>query len=259
MALARRGRLRIAVFRSRVADLPYAFAHPAAVVPVAKLLGARAVPSALAIGAMIPDAWYFVPLLGRAHGHDLPGALWFCVPAGLLVYLAFHLIFKQPLIALAPRQLAQRLAAWTTPGLPRASWPLVMLSLLAGIATHLAWDAVTHEGYLRILDAPVAGGLYLHQVLQHASTLLGTAFLAAWVWHKLRATAPMAIVSALDDRLRCVVAAAMLGFPAATFFGVLRAFDAQPHSLALRVAGVTALSAFGLVALLYSLGWKLAR
>jgi hypothetical protein len=69
----------------------------------------------------------------------------------------------------------------------------------------------------------------------------------------------MAIVSALDDRLRCVVAAAMLGFPAATFFGVLRAFDTQPHSLALRVAGVTALSAFGLVALLYSLGWKLAR
>jgi hypothetical protein len=226
---------------------------------VAKLLGARAVPSGLAIGAMIPDAWYLVPLLERQQTHDLAGALWFCMPAGLLVYLAFHLILKHPLLALAPRWLAERLAAWTTPGLPRASWPLVMLSLLAGIATHLAWDAVTHEGSLRILEAPVAGGLYLHQVLQHGSTLLGTAFLAAWVWRKLRATAPMANVSALDDRLRFVVAAAMLGLPAATFFGVLRALDASPHSLALRAAGVTALSAFGLVALLYSLGWKLAR
>ena len=67
------------------------------------MLGARAVPSALAIGAMIPDAWYIVPLLERDHGHELPGALLFCIPAGLLAYMAFHLIFKQPLLALAAR------------------------------------------------------------------------------------------------------------------------------------------------------------
>src|SRR6185436_5950205 len=121
------------------ARLPYAFAHPAAVVPVAKLLGARAVPSALAIGAMIPDAWYFVPLLEREQTHELPGAPLLCALAGLLAYAAFHLIFKQPLIALAPRWLAGRLAAWTPAGLPRAPWPWVLLSLFAGIATHLVW------------------------------------------------------------------------------------------------------------------------
>ena len=34
----------------------YAFAHPAAIVPVAKMLGTKAVPSALAIGAMEFDS-----------------------------------------------------------------------------------------------------------------------------------------------------------------------------------------------------------
>jgi hypothetical protein len=223
------------------------------------MLGARAVPSALAIGAMIPDAWYIVPLLEREHGHDLPGALLFCVPAGLLAYMALHLILKQPLLALAPRWLAERLAAWTTPGLPRARWHHVLLSLLAGIATHLVWDALTHTGHFPILDARVAGGPYLHQVLQHASTLLGTAFLAVWAWRKLRATQPMGTLRVLDDRLRYAVMAAMTGLPAAAFLITLRAFEAEPAPLALRAAGVTALCAFGLLALSFSVGWKLAR
>lgn len=223
------------------------------------MLGARAVPSALAIGAMIPDAWYIVPFLERGHGHDLPGALLFCVPAGLLAYVAFHLIFKQPLLALAPRWLAERLAGWTTPGLPRARWHRVLLSLLAGIATHLVWDAFTHTGHFPILDARVAGGPYLGQVLQHASTLLGTAFLAVWAWRKLRATQPMATLRVLDDRLRYAVMAALTGLPAAAFLVALRTFEAEPAQLALRAAGVSALSAFGLLALSFSVGWKLAR
>ena len=259
MALARGRGLRVALFPSRVSALPYAFAHPAAVVPVAKMLGARAVPSALAIGAMIPDAWYIVPLLERDHGHELPGALLFCIPAGLLAYAAFHLIFKQPLLALAPRWLAERLAPWATPGLPRARWHRVLLSLLAGIATHLAWDALTHAEYFSILETPVAGGIRLHQVLQHASTLLGTWFLATWIRRKLHATQPIAALGALDDRIRYAVTAAMVGLPAAAFLIALRAFEAEPAPLALRAAGVTALSAFGLLALFFSVGWKLAR
>jgi len=223
------------------------------------MLGARAVPSALAIGAMIPDAWYLVPLLEREDGHNLPGALLFCVPAGLFAYAAFHLIFKQPLLALAPRWLAERLAAWATPGLPRARWHRVLLSLLAGIATHLVWDAFTHTGYFPILDTRVAGGPHLHRVLQHASTLLGTAFLAVWAWRKLRATQPMATLRVLDDRVRYAVMAAMTGLPAAAFLVALRTFEAEPVQLALRAAGVTALSAFGLLALSFSVGWKLAR
>ena len=228
-------------------------------VPVAKLLGARAVPSALAIGAMIPDVWYFVPLLEREQTHEMPGAPLLCALAGLLAYAAFHLIFKQPLIALAPRWLSGRLAAWTPTGLPRAPWPWVLLSLFAGIATHLAWDALTHAGSFPILDTPVGRGIYLHQVLQHGSTLLGAAFLGTWIWRKLRATPPASALVALDERLRHAVVAAMIVLPAGAFFIVLRAFEAEPARLALRAAGVSAVSIFGLLAVFYSVGWKLAR
>ena len=236
--------------------MPYAFAHPAAVVPVAKMLGRRAVPSALAIGSMIPDAWYLVPLLERGDSHDALGVLRFCLPAGLIAYAAFHLIFKQPMVALLQRNLAGRLAAWTTPGLPAVPLLSVLVSLLAGIATHLVWDAFTHTGHLPVLETKVFAGVRVHQLLQHGSTLLGTAFLAWWLWRKLRATEPNPEVRELQPRLRLAVVAVMILLPAIAFFSVLRAVDAGGFSTALRAAGVTGLSAFGVVALSFCLAWR---
>lgn len=222
--------------------MPYAFAHPAAVVPVARLLGRRAVPSALAIGSMVPDAWYFVPLLEREHSHGALGALWFCLPAGLLAYAAFHLIFKQPMLALAPRRLAGRLAAWCTPGLPAVPWSWVLVSLCAGIATHLVWDSFTHGGEVQ-------------RVLQHSSTLVGTLYLAFWLRRKLK-TKPAVEIPALQPRLRAAVLAAMVVLPALAFLIVVPAFEASAFRTALRAAGITAVSAFGLVALSFCLAWK---
>jgi hypothetical protein len=237
--------------------MPYVFAHPAAVVPLAKLLGRRAVPSALVIGSMIPDAWYFLPLLDRVHTHGAL-ALWFCVPAGLIVYAAFHLIFKQPMLALAPRRLAERLAGLTPPELPAVPWLSVVLSLLAGIATHIAWDALTHRGHVALLEGQVAG-VHLYRVLQHASTLAGSAFLAWWAWRKLEATPPRPFPVDMAPRMRAAVAAALILFPAIVFLSVLRYFDGEHVRLALRAAGVTAASAFGLAALSFSLAWKALR
>jgi hypothetical protein len=237
--------------------MPYAFAHPAAVVPVAKLLGRRAVPSALAIGSMVPDAWYFIPLLDRVHTHGAL-ALWFCVPAGLVVYAAFHLIFKQPMLALMPRRLAERLAALSPPELPAVPWLSVVVSLAAGIATHIAWDSFTHEGHLPLLDGEVAG-VRLYRILQHASTLAGSAFLAWWLWRKLAATPPRSSAVELSPRLRTAVAAVLMLLPAVVFFSVLRYFDGEHIRLALRAAGVTAASAFGLAALSFALAWKALR
>ena len=150
--------------------MPYPFAHPAAIVPLVGPMGRFAVPSALAIGSMVPDAWYFVPLLSRDDSHGPGGLLWFCLPAGLLAYLAFHLLLKQPLLALLPERAASRLAAFAFPRLPRAPWHAVLLCLLAGACTHLAWDALAHTS----------------RVLQHASTLLGTVFMAWWTWRCLQ-------------------------------------------------------------------------
>jgi len=236
--------------------VPYAFAHPAAVVPLAKLLGRNAVPSALAIGSVIPDAWYLIPGLERGDTHDLLGALWFCLPAGLVAYTAFHLIFKQPMLALLPRNLARRLAAWASPGLPAVPWLSVMGSMAGGIATHLVWDAFTHTDYLAVLNAEVFAGVRLQQILQHASTLLGSAFLAWWSWRKLRATQPRPQLHELQPRVRVAVLAAMIVLPATAFFAVLQAFDGGSLHIALRAAGVTGLCAFGVVTLSFCLAWR---
>ena len=231
------------------------FAHPAAVVPVAKLLGARAVPSALAIGSMIPDAWYLVPFVERDEAHSVAGALLFCLPVGLAAYAAFHLIFKQPLLALAPRRLGGRLAAWASPGLPALPWGWVLLSLTAGIATHLAWDAFTHAGHVAIVHERVFG-VRLYRVLQHASTLLGGAFLFWWIRRRLAATAPAPEPRGIGGRTRAGMLA-LLGFvPAIAFGAVLYTLDGEPLRAALRAAGVTAFCAFGLVAVLYAIAWK---
>jgi len=261
MVLARGGVLRPAVLPAGVRRLvPYAFAHPVAVIPIAKILGRRVVPSALAIGSVMPDVWYFVPFLDREQTHGAL-ALWFGVPAGLLVYAAFHLIFKQPMLALAPRQLAGRLAACSAPGLPAAPWLSVLVSLVVGVVTHVAWDAFTHAGYFRFVETRLYEGVYLHQVLQHASTLAGGAVLAWWIWRKLAATRPRPVARELPSGMRIAVLAAMALLPAIAFFSVLGVFevDAQTARLALRAATITAMSAFGLVALAFSLAWKAAR
>lgn len=244
--------------------MPYAFAHPAAVIPVARLLGGRAVPSALAIGSVVPDAWYLVPALTRGATHDVSGVLWFCLPVSLLAYAAFHLIFKQPLLALLPRKVAERLAAWSAPGLPAVSGFNVFISLLAGIFTHLAWDALTHEGALSsaatVLEAEVLAGFPLYRVLQHASTLGGTALLGVWLWRKLAATQPQSSLRALDPKLRLAVLAAMAIVPAAAFSAALPLFELGSFRSALRAGGVMAVCALGLVTLAFCVAWRrLAR
>ena len=241
--------------------MPYAFAHPAAVVPLASLLGARAVPSALAIGSMAPDAWYIVPGIDREASHDLAGMLLFCLPAALLAYAAFHLLFKQPLLALLPSSVARRLAAFSCRGLPQVPAWWVLLSACLGIATHLLWDAFTHEGHLTELVFPwleyrIAEGVPLHRALQHASTLLGAGFLLFWLRRRLRRVEARVEVQPLSPRIRIAVLAAMALIPAAAFIAVWLASDSVAFRIALRAGGVTAVCALGLVLLSFCLAWK---
>lgn len=238
--------------------MPYAFAHPAAVIPVARLLGARAVPSALAIGSMIPDAWYLLPFIERGETHSVAGALLVCLPAGLAFYAAFHLVFKQPMLALLPPRLAGRLAAWTVAGAPKAAARWVLVSLLAGIATHLAWDAFTHSDGVGFVRERIFGEP-LYRILQHASTVLGSAFLAWWVARRLIPISPAGDVPAIGQRVRIAVLATMLLAPAAAFLSVLLGSNAEALRVAARAAGVTAFSAFGLIALCFSIAWRYRR
>jgi hypothetical protein len=248
--------------------MPYAFAHPVAVLALPRVLGGHAVPSALAIGSVIPDAWYFLPFLYRDDSHSLAGLLLFCVPAGWFVYAAFHLILKQPLLALLPPALGARLGRWTGPGLPAAHWRAVVVSLAAGALTHYAWDAFTHPGVVVAalhLDQVVRLGPYplqAHQVLQHASTLFGGAFLAAWLALKLRGTTPAQDHNAMPAGARRAIGASLAAVSIGAFCSVLLSvWGAELHPSGLRslfrAAALTAASALGFALLAYCLAWRL--
>jgi len=227
--------------------MPYPFAHPAAVLPLARPLGRFGVASALAIGSVAPDLWYFVPFVERGDSHSVAGMAWFCLPAGLLVYALFHLFLKQPLIAL----LSPRLRAFTPARLPAVPWSAVIVSLLAGTVTHLAWDGLTHsydEGWR-------------HNWLQHASTASGTLVLGWWIWRKLR-RAPAA-PAALSPLAR---AATLLAFVAVAALAALHeAAPPAPDLYALRqflrTGGLAALEALGAALFIYCLVFqrKMAR
>ena len=245
--------------------VPYAFAHPLAVIPLRRVLGRYAVPSALVIGSVVPDAWYFVPSLARQHSHGFAGLLIFCLPAGLFIYAAFHLVLKEPLLALVPGTLGARLHSFACERLPAAPWPAVVVCLATGALTHLAWDALTHPGIAR-LEAIVAsvGGydVRVHQVLQHGSTVLGTALLAAWAWSKLRAATPVAAAAGPSQRARNAIIGLFAMLAAAAACSVAAAMpwsDIQDARLMLRAAGITALSTLGLAVLAYCLLWRWLR
>jgi len=182
--------------------MPFTLAHPAAAVPLRRVLGSYAVLSALVIGSLAPDLSYFLPLrIPRSESHSAAALFWFCLPMGLVAYLAFHVLLKGPLIALLPSYLRRRVlpVADLEGRLPAAPFAGVVLSLLAGATTHILWDAFTHTGApavrrLGALAGPLFPGAshpeFGENALQLTSTVLGFLFLAFWSLHWLRSAVP---------------------------------------------------------------------
>jgi len=226
--------------------VPYPFAHPAAVLPLARPMGRLAVPSALAIGSVVPDLAYLVPLVERGTTHSPAALLWFCLPAGLAVYGIFHLALKHPLLALLPRSLSARLGSFASPSLPAAAWHAVVVSVLVGALTHIAWDALTHS------SAHAGGG---HSWLQHASTLLGAAVLAWWILHKLRAAPVVAAPPTLSPAARaCTAALLAAAMPVSAWISADGAVADLPALRNCLRAGLPGLAA---ALLAYCLAWQL--
>lgn len=238
--------------------VPFTLAHPAAVLP---LLRRPLVPAALVAGSLSPDVPYFLPLPRSAGSwyepfvnatttHAWPGALTVAVPtAGLL--LAAWWVVRPPLRALAtagdPR-VAPPEGGWRT-----AWW--VVVSLVLGVATHVAWDSFTHgEGavvqHVAWLREPVVGGVSGGRLLQHLSTALGLAVLAWWAGRRLAARHAAGWRVVVDRRRVLVAVGLLVAAVAGAVAGVLRADGAGPEALlsgAAKVGG-TALAGAGLLA-----------
>jgi hypothetical protein len=176
--------------------LPFTLSHAAAVIPLAQ---SRLVFSALVVGSMSPDFGYFIfQTTTFRFGHTLPGVLLFCVPVSLAMLWLLHSVLKYPLISLLPEAHRKRLLTATRAFRfgPLSRFIVIVLSIVLGAVTHLVWDAFTHEEewgaqYLAFLRQPIwqsaaPDPLKLCDVLQHASTILGTVFLVFWYLRWLR-------------------------------------------------------------------------
>jgi len=159
--------------------VPFTFAHPAAL-PLLRPLGRYGSLSALVIGSMAPDLAFFVPLdATRGQTHGPAGLLLFCLPAGGMTYLLFHLLLKAPLLGLLGQRLQEQLAG--PAARPLARWSAVLVSLLCGAATHLVWDSFTHPG-TAVVDALPALRVLIFTLLP-ALTAAVIAYSLGWrVW-----------------------------------------------------------------------------
>lgn len=193
--------------------MPFTFAHPAIVVPLRR----HAPLSALIIGSMVPDLGHLIALpLPRPFTHSLPGLPLFCLPAGLLLWLLFQVVLRQPLIALGPAGLSARLpSAWPVPRTLTRLWP-ILLGLALGAISHLLWDRLTTIEWrvewtrpLLIPLFPVFGHpLTGYELLRHGSAVIGLGLMAFWLRRWWRQTPPQgshAGSSSLPQRARWLI------------------------------------------------------
>lgn len=178
--------------------MPFTLCHPAIVLPLhARARRLTSLPS-LVIGSMAPDFVYFLPLAADgSFTHSLPGIFLYCLPAGLLVYCIYHALLRDAFIEWAPAAVSARMRP-STPWLKAdvRTLGIVLVSLLIGAASHIAWDAFTHPNtavvrHVALLRMQVALGDYsvpLFKVLQHMSSLVGFIVIAAYVRHWLATT-----------------------------------------------------------------------
>lgn len=179
--------------------MPFTLAHPAAIVPLARVRWLAPLP--LIVGSLAPDLFGFLMPFGFTEGmtssHSFTGSLLVDLPFGY----AFLLLIRMMQVPLtAPlwephrsfvRQVLSRYFA-------RRSWWLVAVpSLLIGSWTHILWDSFTHGGAWGVQQFPllqqtwwVAGEypLAMHRLLQYGCSLFGLAVLGLWYGRSLRAS-----------------------------------------------------------------------
>jgi len=246
--------------------VPFTLCHPAAVLPLHAAAPRLTSLSALAVGSMAPDFVYFLSLgVSGRFTHSAAGVLPYCVPAGLLVWLVYHLLLRDALLAWAPEHVAARMrpqADWRPRGLRGAA--IVLASLALGAATHICWDAFTHANtpltrQFELLRMPLPlGGLQLplFKLLQHLSTVVGALAIAI----RFARIEPGRLPPGRPGSGQRLAVFAAIGAAAAA--GAAAGFWLRPaHGVerALFNTVVTAMAATAAAVLLLGAGWRIAR
>ncbi|MEU7475073.1 DUF4184 family protein [Lentzea sp. NPDC042327] len=149
--------------------MPFTLAHPAAVLPLRRFLWFPG----LVAGAVAPDLGYYLPVLPT---HDVPGG-----SLAAVVLLLVGRLLLPSVLALSPEPVRTRVPH---PGPLRR--PLRCgLSVVAGVLTHLVWDAVTQtDGWFvqrwDWLTTSVVGPHRLYNVIGYVSSA-GGMLLLGWM------------------------------------------------------------------------------
>lgn len=179
--------------------MPFTLSHAAAAYPFRKT---RLVLSALIFGTFAPDLEFFLRFSPKGpFGHSPSGLFLFCLPVAFGVFWIFHDLVKEPMAALMPRSVRERIVPGVYPMSLRRPGHLLLIfvSILIGAFTHDLWDSFTHNGRWPSNDiaalhdtflVPVLGEVHLYKLLQYASTVFGLVVLFFWMRHWLR-TAPV--------------------------------------------------------------------
>lgn len=176
--------------------MPFTASHPAAVLP---FLGrAGLVPAALVIGSMAPDLPYYLQLgSDPALTHSAAGLVTVDLLLGLVAFIAWQGLVAPAAYVYAPSAVRARVGA-PFPVRSCVSGPatigLVLASLLLGSATHLVWDAFTHDGrwgtelipWLTADHGPLPG----YRWAQYVSTVFGLVATAWFLARRWRHTSP---------------------------------------------------------------------
>lgn len=249
--------------------MPWTFAHPAAVLPIRRYGPAGLSFPALVVGSLVPDAGYYLGQLNLATtAHTIGGLFAVCLPTGLVLLLTLCWL-RGPLSVLLPQPHREMLAQGLTPPAARSRHVLILiLSLLLGAATHLAWDSFTHASgfmveHMAVLRRAVfeVGDrtMYVYSMLQHASTLGGLFVLLLAYRSRLRGKPlPLAVEAEPRDALRRRLLAAIAGLALAAGAAIVIAnSDSAALNLStLLVRGVVyATSSFVLFYLVVALIW----
>ena len=223
--------------------MPFTLSHAAAVIPFRRT---PFVTSALVMGCFVPDFPYLISLSPRRfYGHTIPGMFVLDLPLALLALWLFHTFIKQPMLMFLPAGFRRRLGTSVNsfPFWPSQRLSLIILSILIGTATHLLWDACTHNtswfyenwSFLRInVELPAIGQMLMYKLLEYMSSVFGLVVVAVWIWHWYRTTNPSAYSAAeAEDSVQRRTFVAVL--PALSILGgVVRAYHAKGIYLEIR-------------------------
>lgn len=202
--------------------MPFTASHAAAVLPFRRT---RLPWPALVIGSFGPDFQYFLSASGHSRSwHYYPDVFTRCIPFTVFVYFFFMAFMRQPLGDLLPVAVHRRMCR------PPSSTPknlgealLALVALVIGIATHVLWDALTHQRSWfwqhiatlhEVVHVGALPGVYGYEIAQGASSVIGLAILAVAFVLWYRRTPPQTPMMVHSATFRFLVWATVIVLPA---------------------------------------------